>query len=76
MLAAALLILVAPQTAGTTEEAPKDRVICKRRKATGTRMAKRVCMSVAEREARSERDRRIMLEAVGTPQLNPPEAGS
>lgn len=76
MLLAALLLIAGQQTAGATVEAPKDRVVCKRQKATGTRMAKRVCMTVAERDARSERDRRTMQEAVDTPQLNPPETGS
>jgi hypothetical protein len=41
----------------------KDRLVCKYEAATGSRMATKECLTIAEREARAKQARRNMIEA-------------
>ena len=44
-------------------QAPKNKLICTREKTTGSRIPKRICMTVSERESRRETDQRMLQDS-------------
>lgn len=53
-------------------QAPKDKLICTREKTTGSRIPKRICMTVYEREARRENDQRMLQDSHSSGMTAPP----
>ncbi|APZ99560.1 hypothetical protein BWQ93_14505 [Sphingopyxis sp. QXT-31] len=48
---------------------PKDKLVCKRQQATGTRFFKKICKTAAQWDALAEQHRRDLREAIDRPQI-------
>ena len=78
----AVAMMAAPAIAASTPAAPAstpsnpaaddNKVICKQQKASGTRFAKKKCMTKAQWDLMAEQHRRDAEEWLNKPTINPP----
>lgn len=74
LFAAATLLPAGPALAGGNTDGaiavdPKDKLVCKRTQATGSRFYKQICKTAAQWDAMAEQQKRDLREHIDRPQV-------